>query len=192
MTPRRRLPRPRRRAQRGRGLRDGKPFPPRRPDELTWSPGCAEACRRLRGRWRLVLVCVTNQPDMARGLQTENGGRHQRAARGSSVDAVLRVPPRRRRRVRLPQAAARHAARAAGTSTSTSHGASWSATAGRISRLARPRAAVTVSSTAGIRSSGPSEPDRSSPNCRRRSEWVMSKLAPQMTVAGGSRQRTCA
>jgi D-glycero-D-manno-heptose 1,7-bisphosphate phosphatase len=53
-------------------LRDGKPFSPRSPDELVVFPGVAAACQRLRDIG-LVLVVVTNQPDVARGLQSASG-----------------------------------------------------------------------------------------------------------------------
>jgi D-glycero-D-manno-heptose 1,7-bisphosphate phosphatase len=50
-------------------VRDGRPFPPRSPEELVVVPGVPDACARLRARG-LVLVVVTNQPDVARGLQS--------------------------------------------------------------------------------------------------------------------------
>ncbi len=53
-------------------IRDGKPFSPRSPDELVVFPGVVAACRRLRDVG-LVLVVVTNQPDVARGLQSASG-----------------------------------------------------------------------------------------------------------------------
>ncbi len=62
-------------------VRDGKPFPPRSPDELVVVPGVAEACRALRAGG-LVLVVVTNQPDVARGLQS--------AAGVAAINALLR------------------------------------------------------------------------------------------------------
>ncbi len=62
-------------------VRDGKPFAPRSPDELVVLPGVAEACRHLR-ELGLVLVVVTNQPDVARGLQS--------AAGVAAINALLR------------------------------------------------------------------------------------------------------
>jgi D-glycero-D-manno-heptose 1,7-bisphosphate phosphatase len=51
-------------------LRDGKPFPPLSLSELRLLPGVREACRRLRESGYL-LVMVTNQPDISRGLVSE-------------------------------------------------------------------------------------------------------------------------
>jgi D-glycero-D-manno-heptose 1,7-bisphosphate phosphatase len=53
-------------------VRDGKPLPPQSPDEVIVMAGVAEACARLR-RKGFVLVVVTNQPDVARGIQSANG-----------------------------------------------------------------------------------------------------------------------
>jgi D-glycero-D-manno-heptose 1,7-bisphosphate phosphatase len=53
-------------------VRDGKPFPPRSPDELVVFPGVAAACQSLREHG-FVVVVVTNQPDVARGLQSASG-----------------------------------------------------------------------------------------------------------------------
>jgi D-glycero-D-manno-heptose 1,7-bisphosphate phosphatase len=49
--------------------RDGVPYPPRSVDEVEILPGVEEACTRLRGAG-FDLVVVTNQPDIARGIQT--------------------------------------------------------------------------------------------------------------------------
>jgi D-glycero-D-manno-heptose 1,7-bisphosphate phosphatase len=45
---------------------DGHPHPPRSVDELTLLPGVEDACAQLRAAG-FALVCVTNQPDIARG-----------------------------------------------------------------------------------------------------------------------------
>jgi D-glycero-D-manno-heptose 1,7-bisphosphate phosphatase len=47
-------------------VRDGKPYPPASPDELVICDGAPAALRDLRGHG-FALVCVTNQPDVARG-----------------------------------------------------------------------------------------------------------------------------
>lgn len=47
-------------------VRDGKPYPPATPDELELLPGVAEACADLSAAG-LKLICITNQPDIARG-----------------------------------------------------------------------------------------------------------------------------
>jgi D-glycero-D-manno-heptose 1,7-bisphosphate phosphatase len=49
-------------------VRDGKPYPPSGVDEIELLDGVAEACRELAGAG-LKLICVTNQPDIARGTQ---------------------------------------------------------------------------------------------------------------------------
>jgi len=53
-------------------VRDGKPFPPTSPDEVVVVPGMVAACERMR-RAGFALVVVTNQPDVARGGQSESG-----------------------------------------------------------------------------------------------------------------------
>jgi D-glycero-D-manno-heptose 1,7-bisphosphate phosphatase len=49
-------------------VRDGKPYPPARPEELEVLPGVPEALADLKRAGFLLLV-VTNQPDVARGTQ---------------------------------------------------------------------------------------------------------------------------
>jgi len=48
---------------------DGKPLPPASVDELELLPGVGQACRELHEAG-LLLIVVTNQPDVARGTQT--------------------------------------------------------------------------------------------------------------------------
>jgi D-glycero-D-manno-heptose 1,7-bisphosphate phosphatase len=48
---------------------DGRPLPPTSIEQLELLPGVEEACRRLHDAG-LLLVVVTNQPDVARGTQT--------------------------------------------------------------------------------------------------------------------------
>ena len=48
---------------------DGTPHPPASVDELELLPGVEDACRRLHDAG-LMLIVVTNQPDVARGTQT--------------------------------------------------------------------------------------------------------------------------
>lgn len=50
-------------------VRGGKPHPPQTAEEVEILPGVAEACRDLSAAG-LVLIGVTNQPDVARGTQT--------------------------------------------------------------------------------------------------------------------------
>jgi len=47
-------------------VRDGKPYPPVRPGDLVVCEGAASALDALRGLG-FALVCITNQPDVARG-----------------------------------------------------------------------------------------------------------------------------
>jgi len=48
---------------------DGRPLPPASVDELELLPGVEGACRQLHDAG-LLLIVVTNQPDVARGTQT--------------------------------------------------------------------------------------------------------------------------
>ncbi|MBI3610071.1 MAG: HAD family hydrolase [Nitrospirae bacterium] len=50
-------------------VRDGKPYPPARVEELDVLPGVAVALERLKAAGYLLIV-VTNQPDVARGTQS--------------------------------------------------------------------------------------------------------------------------
>ncbi|MBR0849463.1 HAD family hydrolase [Bradyrhizobium diazoefficiens] len=47
-------------------IRDGKPYPPARPEDVVIYPGLRTQLRRLKDRG-FVLIVVTNQPDVARG-----------------------------------------------------------------------------------------------------------------------------
>ena len=49
-------------------VREGKPYPPTSIDELEILPGVARACVALHEAG-LLLIVVTNQPDVARGIQ---------------------------------------------------------------------------------------------------------------------------
>ncbi|MBU1157379.1 MAG: HAD family hydrolase, partial [Proteobacteria bacterium] len=51
-------------------MRDGSPASPRGLDEFSLTPGAGEQVARLREAGYLVIV-VTNQPDVARGLLPE-------------------------------------------------------------------------------------------------------------------------
>ncbi len=51
-------------------VRDGKPYPPASVEDLEVLPGVADALARLKAAG-FALVVVTNQPDVARGRQTE-------------------------------------------------------------------------------------------------------------------------
>jgi D-glycero-D-manno-heptose 1,7-bisphosphate phosphatase len=50
-------------------VRDGKPFPPARPEELEILPGIVPSLLSL-SRSGYVLIGITNQPDVARGTQS--------------------------------------------------------------------------------------------------------------------------
>lgn len=50
-------------------VRGGRPYPPARLEDLEILPGVAEACAAMR-RAGLLLIVVTNQPDLSRGTQT--------------------------------------------------------------------------------------------------------------------------
>jgi D-glycero-D-manno-heptose 1,7-bisphosphate phosphatase len=47
-------------------VRDGRPYPPASLAEMTLLPGVEDACARLK-KCGLLLIVVTNQPDIARG-----------------------------------------------------------------------------------------------------------------------------
>ncbi len=49
-------------------IREGKPYPPASPEELEILPGVAQALAELK-QTGFLLICVTNQPDVARGTQ---------------------------------------------------------------------------------------------------------------------------
>ena len=49
-------------------IRSGRPYPPETLAELRVLPGVVDACREMSAAG-LTLVCVTNQPDIARGAQ---------------------------------------------------------------------------------------------------------------------------
>ena len=68
-------------------VRDGKPYPPMRVEELELLPGVSDALFRLhRAGFRLVVV--TNQPDVARGTQqrTVIDAMHARLASALPID----------------------------------------------------------------------------------------------------------
>lgn len=72
---------------------DGRPHPPRSVDEMRLLPGVEDACARLRGAG-FALVCVTNQPDIARGVTTAAtvAEINEQLRRRLSLDAVAVCP----------------------------------------------------------------------------------------------------
>lgn len=74
-------------------VRDGRPFPPRRPEDLEILPGAVEACASLQ-RAGFLLVVVTNQPDVARGSLSVDAlsALHEALVTRIPVDAVLWCP----------------------------------------------------------------------------------------------------
>jgi len=74
-------------------LRDGVAHPPASVDELVVTPGAQEACRALR-RAGLILVMVTNQPDLARGTATREtvDAINEELRRRLGLDAVFMCP----------------------------------------------------------------------------------------------------
>ena len=86
-------------------LRQGRPHPPDSVEDLEIYPDAASSIRRLKVAG-YALVVVTNQPDVARGLQRAevvheiNRELRKRVAGGGRV----RLFSRRRRRMPLPQA----------------------------------------------------------------------------------------
>jgi D-glycero-D-manno-heptose 1,7-bisphosphate phosphatase len=72
---------------------DGRPFPPQREADLVVTPGTAAACRQLR-KASLLLIVVTNQPDIARGRQSREvvDAMHATLTRELSLDAIYVCP----------------------------------------------------------------------------------------------------
>jgi D-glycero-D-manno-heptose 1,7-bisphosphate phosphatase len=68
-------------------VRDGRPYPPERLDDLEVLPGVEEALTRLKAAG-YALVVVTNQPDVARGRQTADAvhAMHARLAELLPID----------------------------------------------------------------------------------------------------------
>ena len=52
-------------------VRDGKPYPPAQLEDVEILPGAISSIGRLAGRG-YVLICITNQPDVARGTQSKD------------------------------------------------------------------------------------------------------------------------
>lgn len=99
-------------------VRDGRPYSPAGPDEFEIVPGAREALDRLREAG-FLLICVTNQPDVVRGLQRRETveAMHRSLAAALPLNDVLvcyhddadRCPCRKPEPGLLLEAAARHA-----------------------------------------------------------------------------------
>jgi D-glycero-D-manno-heptose 1,7-bisphosphate phosphatase len=74
-------------------IRDGRPYPPATLEEFSILPGVPEACETLR-RAGFVLLVVTNQPDIARGVQDRAvvDEFHALLLRALPIDAVYVCP----------------------------------------------------------------------------------------------------
>jgi D-glycero-D-manno-heptose 1,7-bisphosphate phosphatase len=74
-------------------VRDGRPMPPTAIDKIVIRPGVREACQRLRAAG-LLLVVVTNQPDIARGSTTREavGAINDHLSEQLDLDAVFVCP----------------------------------------------------------------------------------------------------
>jgi D-glycero-D-manno-heptose 1,7-bisphosphate phosphatase len=75
------------------GTRDGVPIPPPTAEQLQLLPGAGEACEFLAAAG-LVLVVVTNQPDISRGSleKAELERIHRRLSELVSLDAIYVCP----------------------------------------------------------------------------------------------------
>ncbi len=71
-------------------VREGRPYPPASAEEMEITPGAASALGRLREAGLLLLV-VTNQPDVARGKQTRAAieAMHEMMAAELPVDGFI-------------------------------------------------------------------------------------------------------
>jgi D-glycero-D-manno-heptose 1,7-bisphosphate phosphatase len=71
-------------------VRDGKPYPPGSLEELEIVEGCAEALGALKDRG-LLLIVVTNQPDVARGKQSREAVErmHKALEAALPIDEIL-------------------------------------------------------------------------------------------------------
>ena len=71
-------------------VRGGKPYPPSSLEELEIVEGCAEALNALKERG-LLLIVVTNQPDVARGKQSRDAVErmHEALASALPIDEIL-------------------------------------------------------------------------------------------------------
>jgi D-glycero-D-manno-heptose 1,7-bisphosphate phosphatase len=74
-------------------IHEGRPYPPQRIEDLEVIPGVPEALARLKAAG-FALVVVTNQPDVARGLQSEAGVRaiHEGLKRVLPLDEIRVCP----------------------------------------------------------------------------------------------------
>lgn len=74
-------------------MRDGRPYPPESADDVEIVPEAPAALEKLKSRG-LLLIVVTNQPDVARGTQTPEvvEAIHQRLMRELPLDDVLSCP----------------------------------------------------------------------------------------------------
>ena len=74
-------------------IRDGRPYPPRIPDDVAILPGVREAIDAFR-QAGLMTIVVTNQPDIARGGADADGVRviNQIVADATGVDLVIVCP----------------------------------------------------------------------------------------------------
>jgi D-glycero-D-manno-heptose 1,7-bisphosphate phosphatase len=74
-------------------IRSGRPYPPASLDELRVLDGVPEACSDLAAAG-LALVCITNQPDIARGTQVPEtvAAINDRLRRLLSLDEVVVCP----------------------------------------------------------------------------------------------------
>jgi D-glycero-D-manno-heptose 1,7-bisphosphate phosphatase len=74
-------------------VRDGKPYPPARAEELEILPGVGDALTRLKAAGYAVVV-VTNQPDIARGLTSTHvvDVMHERMRRLLPLDEIRVCP----------------------------------------------------------------------------------------------------
>ena len=133
-------------------VRDGKAYAPVTPDEMEIDPEAPAALARLKAAG-FLLIMVTNQPDVARGItrredvETMHADSARRtAARRIAASAITTTAMAATAASPSPACCSPLHAR----TTSISGKASWWATAGGTSTRAPPRVAVPCGSTMGI------------------------------------------
>ena len=158
-------------------VRDGKPYPPTRVEEVELLPGVSEALVRLhRAGFRLIVV--TNQPDVARGTQQRGviDAMHARLASALPIDEfrVCDHDDSDECACRKPKAGMLEAAaRESGLSLPASFmvGDRW-----RDVEAGRRAGCTTIFVDWGYRERRPERPDATVRSLPEATDWILSRL----------------